>query len=361
MAVSIRVPPEGGRALTTGTSPLAELMTFLHARAVPEHHVPQGRWIQEMDRSLRPPLRAELDALAPLWSRYRCRLLFPLAAPLDQPLDAELAVVQALPLERFCTLAARAIRGVTVTGMTGVLADPVERAAFLAAAARRSAARGELARSLVAGPEAFRARLVAALRAFGEQYFATQWARLGRPLAWVSEQVRYQLAGQPAEDVLTRLDPAATWVEASRQVVFGKLMNARIDLRAQPCLLLPSLRTAPHLTVKHDPEYPAVIQFPVQEWQREDGVSLTLTRERFAVLADVNRLDLCRHLAGEPISTSDLANRMGLREQQVSRHLARMREVRLVRSERRGRMVYHRLADDVIMRLGLDYLSGIVH
>jgi DNA-binding transcriptional ArsR family regulator len=46
---------------------------------------------------------------------------------------------------------------------------------------------------------------------------------------------------------------------------------------------------------------------------------------------------------------------------QVSRHPARLRDAGLIRSQRDGRMVYHRLASDVIMQLGPDILATIVH
>jgi len=78
------------------------------------------------------------------------------------------------------------------------------------------------------------------------------------------------------------------------------------------------------------------------------------------ILTDPQRLALCRHLAGEAITTSELALRTGMSAPQVSRHIGRLRAAGLVSSSRHGRLVYHRLSTDVMTRLGFDLLSAIV-
>jgi hypothetical protein len=75
------------------------------------------------------------------------------------------------------------------------------------------------------------------------------------------------------------------------------------------CLLVPTLRRWPHLIVKLDPELPPVVHFPAGDWEQHRQVPQPLVRERLAALAEPARLDPCRHLLGEPITTSELAER----------------------------------------------------
>ncbi|EFL25426.1 hypothetical protein SSOG_05140 [Streptomyces himastatinicus ATCC 53653] len=65
------------------------------------------------------------------------------------------------------------------------------------------------------------------------------------------------------------------------------------------------------------------------------------------------------HRAGEPITTSELATRLGSSEPQVSRTLRTLRDAGLVRSTRDGKLVRHRLATDVVQRLGQDVLATV--
>ncbi|MEV5749172.1 hypothetical protein AB0L00_15255 [Actinoallomurus sp. NPDC052308] len=44
----------------------------------------------------------------------------------------------------------------------------------------------------------------------------------------------------------------------------------------------------------------------------------SLIRDRLAAIAEPGRFEMCRHLLGEPITTSELAVRMGISEPQVS-------------------------------------------
>jgi DNA-binding transcriptional ArsR family regulator len=78
------------------------------------------------------------------------------------------------------------------------------------------------------------------------------------------------------------------------------------------------------------------------------------------VLSDPVRLDLCRHLVNEGITTSELARRTGMPPPQVSRHLAKLRNVDLLLSTRSGRYVYHRLSVEILRQIGPELLLAIV-
>ena len=61
------------------------------------------------------------------------------------------------------------------------------------------------------------------------------------------------------------------------------------------------------------------------------------------VLADVNRLRLCRVLAEGPATVTELVDRVALSQPLVSWHLSKLREVGLVSARRNGRETIHTL------------------
>jgi ArsR family transcriptional regulator, lead/cadmium/zinc/bismuth-responsive transcriptional repressor len=79
---------------------------------------------------------------------------------------------------------------------------------------------------------------------------------------------------------------------------------------------------------------------------------------RFALLADPTRLTLllCIHTAGE-ICVSDLAMAAGLKDTTTSQALRLLRAQGLVTSQRAGRVVRYRLADETVHAL-LHQVSG---
>lgn len=64
------------------------------------------------------------------------------------------------------------------------------------------------------------------------------------------------------------------------------------------------------------------------------------------VLADVNRLRICRHLADGPATVSEIVELVGLSQPLVSWHLGQLREVGLVASARRGRETVHTIVPE---------------
>lgn len=102
------------------------------------------------------------------------------------------------------------------------------------------------------------------------------------------------------------------------------------------------------------------VHTPLQPSDDADLPSLADVTQRLAILTDPQRLVLCRHLAGEAITTSELARRTGMSAPQVSRHIGRLRAAGLITSEPNGRLVHHRLSTEVMTRLGVDLLSAIL-
>jgi DNA-binding transcriptional ArsR family regulator len=82
--------------------------------------------------------------------------------------------------------------------------------------------------------------------------------------------------------------------------------------------------------------------------------------EIFHVLASSTRLRIVEALTEVPeLCVSDLSTVVGVSESAVSHQLRVLRQLRMVRHRREGRMVYYRLEDDHVadlFRLGLDHV-----
>ncbi|GAA4203490.1 ArsR/SmtB family transcription factor [Actinocatenispora rupis] len=356
MVVTLDLAKARPADLVAGASPLAELMAGLHVLAEPEHHPESRAWLGRVRERMPDGLATDLAYHAPLWARFRCRLFYPFAGPLDRDLDGELDALSRLDEDTFVRYAAIAIRGTTFP-VDGLLADP---SGFLRACERRSYSRAELARALVTDPAAVRAGLVETLARCATSYFDAEWRMVGPRLRDVSARLRDATRGATVAATLASMSPTATTTDVPPRVHYDKLQSATGAVAAHGCLLVPTLRGWPHLIVKLDPDEPVVVHFLAGDWEQHRQVSQSLVRERIAALAEPARLDLCRHLLGEPITTSELAERTALGEPQVSRHIRRLREVGLVTSRREGRMVYHRLHARLLLDLGVDLLATVM-
>src|SRR2546429_6268669 len=67
------------------------------------------------------------------------------------------------------------------------------------------------------------------------------------------------------------------------------------------------------------------------------------------VFCEPGRLEIVRALATTPLSVSDLAAVIGRKVQATSQHLRILRQLGVVENERRGRHVYYRLTEAIIV------------
>lgn len=78
----------------------------------------------------------------------------------------------------------------------------------------------------------------------------------------------------------------------------------------------------------------------------------------FATLADPTRLRIVEALSQAEFCVGDLANVVGLSPSSTSHHLRTLRNLRLVKHRREGRLVYYSLDDAHIERL---FAQGLEH
>src|SRR5438552_1140717 len=107
-------------------------------------------------------------------------------------------------------------------------------------------------------------------------------------------------------------------------------------------------------------EVTAVDPERVQRVQR--GLTAESTSERlaetFSALADPARLRIVEALALEELCVCDLSAALGLSQSGTSHHLRTLRNLRLVKHRRAGRLVYYSLDDSHIVGL---FAQGLEH
>ncbi|MFN8459805.1 MAG: metalloregulator ArsR/SmtB family transcription factor [Anaerolineae bacterium] len=89
-----------------------------------------------------------------------------------------------------------------------------------------------------------------------------------------------------------------------------------------------------------------------------DGLTATFLADTFKALADPTRLRLISTLLHTELCVCDLAATLGMTQSAISHQLRLMRDMRLVKSRKEGRMVYYTLDDEHIRDL---FLRGREH
>lgn len=351
MVVSVIMGDRSAPAPVIGLSPLAELVAQLHALTEREHHTQDAG---------EPPNPDLVRSWAPLWAPYRGRFLFPMRANAGRRLTDELTDIAELPIPLFAELAGYAIRGgPSGVSFAGLLDDPAQRLQLIRAARLRSTARSELATRLLDSPGAFRADLLAFLSAYARECFEPKWRELRGRLSAEADRLRLRLRDRGVATALAGLSPTAKLLDGPERVVFDKMHAGMIRLDQRPCVIVPSYYGWPHLLIKHESGWPVVIQYGLRPPSAHQEVSLELLRARLLSFTNPSRIRICRLIARERLTTVELAERSGMSTPQVSRHLRALREVQLVRTEQRGRLVHYHLDLEVVRSLGPDLEQAI--
>jgi ArsR family transcriptional regulator len=89
-----------------------------------------------------------------------------------------------------------------------------------------------------------------------------------------------------------------------------------------------------------------------------DSAAVTALAETFRVLGDATRVRILDALSQSELCVGDIAARLGATESAVSHQLRLLRNMRLVRARRAGRMIFYALDDQHIVRL---FAQGLEH
>lgn len=93
--------------------------------------------------------------------------------------------------------------------------------------------------------------------------------------------------------------------------------------------------------------------------QQSDDRDVTHLADTFQILANPTRLRIVEALAGRELCVCDLAAVVESSPSSVSHHLRQLRQMRLVRHRKEGRMAYYRLDDEHVtelLEIGLEHV-----
>lgn len=79
--------------------------------------------------------------------------------------------------------------------------------------------------------------------------------------------------------------------------------------------------------------------------------SISLLAETFKILGDQTRIKIAFALSREELCVCDIANLLGVSQSAVSHSLRTLRQLKLVRFRREGKIAYYTLDDDHIANL----------
>jgi DNA-binding transcriptional ArsR family regulator len=180
-------------------------------------------------------------------------------------------------------------------------------------------------------------RLVKALAEYWECAFAPSWPRVRALLEADIGQRARRVAEAGAGPTLDDLHPSVRWVGDRLRVSVSH--TSTVALEGRGLLLVPSafLWTRP-VVVTSEPWQPTVI-YPARGvallWEAkaplDDALAVLLGRNRARVLAGV----------AAPVSTTELARRLGITPGGVSQHLSALADSGLVSRRREGREVLY--------------------
>lgn len=338
--------------------PLAELGALLHALSFQDHHPlaePLIGHAKQTDNG--GTLRQHLNRFLPLYGPLRSRLLF----PLDQnPHEAttitdQLTLLAQLPVERFIILAADSLTEDAGRPVSNTIRDSTqEQAQFFRRVERISMSRLELARDLVLSPETVRWQFIEFLQSAWKAWMGPVWKASAPNLARHAELLSSRLSSVGLLALSEKI-PEIT-IPSDETAIVDKVYNDTVRVAGRPLIIVPSALVSPHLHIQFAPGLPIVIQYDVDA---PSSPRVAEVFERIQTLADPVRLGICRMILRRPSTTLDIAEELRTTSPLISRHLRRLRQAGLVRTQRQGKYVYYSLNTETIAALGPHFLTTL--
>ncbi|MER5202445.1 DUF5937 family protein [Streptomyces sp. NPDC002825] len=306
MAVEIRLSAAEVARVRLAVSPLAETVLGVRAALGVGGHEVHRPWVREAQPVLAqepesPLLRTLLEGCLPSF-------LFPVPEERLPAFEAEAAVLRAT--------------------------DPEYVAAECAAALGTRSGR-------LPGPAVLLERVADALTRCHARLVAPHWGRMRAVLEADLGRRAMALVDGGVEGLFAQLHGDVVWREGEL-VVHGRRRSGAawtVEADGHGLVLMPSVFGWPDVIVDYSPRTAASIRYPASGvgllWEQpratSAGLSAVLGRTRAALLAEL----------GEPLSTPDLAARLGVTAGAVSQHLGALRGAGLVATHRTGRTAVH--------------------
>ncbi|GAA1347517.1 ArsR/SmtB family transcription factor [Saccharothrix algeriensis] len=185
-------------------------------------------------------------------------------------------------------------------------------------------------------------RVAAVVRRCHEVLVAPHWRRITAVLEADIAARAAVLADRGAAAVFADLHPEVAWEDGELVLYADRRPDQphRVDLAEDGLVLSPSAFGWPRAWAAVDPVGPGVVRYPARGigtlWEDRDPAA----PDELAALIGRTRAALLVLLAA-PMSTTDLARRLGVTAGAVSQHVGVLRAARLVTTRRDGRAVLH--------------------
>lgn len=198
----------------------------------------------------------------------------------------------------------------------------------------------EAARLLLDDPASGLSRLVAALRSYWDAALDEHWARIRTLLEGDVLYRARRLALEGAEGLFQDLHQVVSWKDGN--LLLDKKFDAEVWLNGRGLVFVPSAFSWPELSVIIEEPWQPTILFPprgVANLWETDGAT---TDSSLDALLGRTRAAIVRSL-DVPMTTSELARRVGVTPGAVSQQLGQLRRAGVIEAQRTGRGVYSRL------------------
>lgn len=358
MNVTIRVEGLSRDRYVFRPSPLAELAAVLHVLMEPAHHSGREGWASAIVAAIPSELRERVAVSDVLWRSSRADFLLP-ATP-RPTLTEELDDVDELSDETWvdAALVTTSCGSVPVGPAPALLTSSAAREATLHRVASRGPRQVAFAERVLADPPGVRSWVRQLLADCEQVFFADEWRRV-LPTLTADARHKADLAqrhGLP--QAMTAVSPTISLDTDGRRLVVDKLQDNTTSATGTGITFLPSVFGDPHLLIVHAPGWAPVVQYPTAT--PEAPLAYQLLEERLHALDHPVRMRLLRTLARGPHTTGELAEAWGLSTPEVSRHLAELKRVGVVTSNRDGRFVRYQLDLSTTARLGTDIIDALL-
>jgi DNA-binding transcriptional ArsR family regulator len=344
--IRVELGSDAARKLRFTYSPLNEASLALQAMVNPKRHPTQFRWILATKERLESDLWRTIRALS---FAYRDWILGYFSPTPDGTLPSfaeELQRLAQLPLDLFTAETARAFLPddwpPKVTA-DQVLGDPAMQDLLLAEARAYHPLYEEPAQLLLTDPERLRQRLLAMLEEFWTARFAATWEEM-KPQLIDEIESRGQLFRQ--HDLFTAFQRTLKGCRINRRegaLLFPRPYNQTVDLaQHQTLLLVPSAFTWAYTYIECDPPWAPSLIYPMAYTDPRSSLPPDRLLQVVEALAGETRLQILAHCSQMGRSTQELAQRLGLTEGAISKHLRQLEAAGLVRAKRQSYYVLYR-------------------
>jgi DNA-binding transcriptional ArsR family regulator len=194
-------------------------------------------------------------------------------------------------------------------------------------------------------PEGVADRLIQLFYDYWTHAFSHEWPDVAARLQLARTEAELQLARGGIGSLLSHSTRRARLSNGGIAITPTIPTDLEIDVQDDGCLpVVLSLYSAPWVITRIEPAAGLVLPAPGID-RKITAPSLELLQELDAI-ADPTRLTLLRLVAARPRSTRELSQLLELSDAAVSKHLRRLADAELVRSEREGYYVLYRLVPE---------------